>query len=433
MSRWEKMIAFLIYLFVFLLPFSTVWLIKEQFMAGFKWPEGTYLLYGTEILLWLIVLGQLLYFFKKNKISHFYSLISQAGRLKILIASFLLALFLYAGLSIFWSTDKTLSFYWWLKLIEALVLMFIIISARFNIKPLLWSLALSAAVQALIAFWQFLNQAVAANKWLGMASHLPAEITSSVISTGDYRWLRAYGTLPHPNILGGFLVIGLLAVLYLYFKESNNWRRLLLVANLIFITVGLFFSFSRSAWLAALFLYFVWTALFFYRQKFTIWLKISFYLLLVLAPLIIIYQPLVMTRLSAQERLEERSIKQRLNSLVEAKEIFSKNPVFGVGLGNYTYYLSVSKPGFLGWSYQSAHNLYLLILAELGLVGLGLFLAIIILSVYQAGSLWAISAVGALLITGLFDHYLWTTYFGLVLFWLIIGLLWRQVSDKWPD
>ncbi|MFC1788242.1 O-antigen ligase family protein [Patescibacteria group bacterium] len=48
----------------------------------------------------------------------------------------------------------------------------------------------------------------------------------------------------------------------------------------------------------------------------------------------------------------------------------SKNPITGVGVSGYTFVLSELKPDQRVWAYQPIHNSFLLILAEVGLLGL---------------------------------------------------------------
>ena len=61
------------------------------------------------------------------------------------------------------------------------------------------------------------------------------------------RFVRAYGTLPHPNILGGFVLIALLGPITLFIsKKKLNYPALFLLSlGLILLTL----TFSRSAWL----------------------------------------------------------------------------------------------------------------------------------------------------------------------------------------
>ncbi|NCN07900.1 radical SAM protein [Candidatus Falkowbacteria bacterium] len=421
MNRLNKIIEFLIYLFIFLLPISTVWILKEQFIFGFKWQEGSFLIYSIEIIFWLIIINYMYYILKQKKELIF-------DRFKLLVFIVIGLVMFYSILSVAWSTNNYLSIYWWLKLIEGIVLMFIVLNSQIKIKFILRSLLLAGLLQSILGLWQFLSQQVVASKWLGVASHLPLDINSSVVGALDQRWLRAYGTLPHPNIFGGFLVICFLAGVYLYINESTNKRKLLVSISLVFITVGLFFSFSRSAWLAAVIAYFTCLMILIYKKRFLDLIKISTYLLLILVPLLVIYKPLILTRLSNTERLEEKSIEQRVDSLFEAKDVFLTQPILGVGLGNYTNYLVTFRPGSPGWHYQPAHNIYLMILAELGIIGFGLFILLILLAGYKASNMFTVSALLALLIVGFFDHYLWTSYFGVMLFWLIIGLSLKDFS-----
>jgi hypothetical protein len=72
----------------------------------------------------------------------------------------------------------------------------------------------------------------------------------------------------------------------------------------------------------------------------------------------------------------ETSFRGRTSEVVVAWRIFMDHPVFGVGLKNYKYYYQdYAQP--LGWDKRreerSAHNLFLEIAAETGLVGLAAF------------------------------------------------------------
>jgi hypothetical protein len=73
---------------------------------------------------------------------------------------------------------------------------------------------------------------------------LPADQTgAAVLSAGGIRWLRIYGLTFHPNVLGGFLAVGL--ILGLPFLV-NKWMRFLWGL----LAFGLLLTFSRSAWIS---------------------------------------------------------------------------------------------------------------------------------------------------------------------------------------
>ena len=92
-------------------------------------------------------------------------------------------------------------------------LFWLISSVEYNRRYLVGSFLISAIIQAFLGIWQFFTQSSFASKWLGMALHDASDLGTSVIqiigSDGFWqRWLRAYGGLDHPNILGGLLGIG---------------------------------------------------------------------------------------------------------------------------------------------------------------------------------------------------------------------------------
>jgi O-antigen ligase len=83
------------------------------------------------------------------------------------------------------------------------------------------------------------------------------------------------------------------------------------------------------------------------------------------------------------------------------------------------------------WAYQPAHNIYLLIAAELGWPALLAFLVFLFSTIKTSWSglkndalksYW-LFVIGYLLIIGLFDHFLWDLQQGQILFWLTLGIL----------
>ena len=79
------------------------------------------------------------------------------------------------------------------------------------------------------------------------------------------------------------------------------------------------------------------------------------------------------------------------------------------------------KPNQWVWAYQPVHNWYLLTLGELGVMGL-LLLLILLFHFFKSAGAASRSLLILLLTIGLFDHYLWSLYFGLIFVWLILAL-----------
>ncbi|MBC7812151.1 MAG: hypothetical protein H7175_13435, partial [Burkholderiales bacterium] len=84
-------------------------------------------------------------------------------------------------------------------------------------------------------------------RWLGEFSLGPDFPGVSVVQSGAVRWLRPYGLLPHPNILAGILVIGLLASVVWIISSRQQIRWL---GTLVFLAGlwALLLTFSRGAW-----------------------------------------------------------------------------------------------------------------------------------------------------------------------------------------
>jgi O-antigen ligase len=146
----------------------------------------------------------------------------------------------------------------------------------------------------------------------------------------------------------------------------------------------------------------------------------------------IFWEP-VETRIIGVERLEIKSTGERMNYFIQAWQIIKNYPIFGVGLGNYTLAAhNEINPNLESWGYQPVHNIYLLILAELGAVGFLLWLALIFFIIKQLPAT-RYPLLVTFLAVSLFDHYPWTLYFGIIFFWTIIGLSAKMSLDKHLD
>ena len=437
MLNLKKILEWLIYLFIFLLPWQTVFIIQERFINGYKWQGGSLVVFATEILLWMILILQFIFLIKERKIFNFPVRNAThnvaGGQLSIFKADkgkmfFVIAIWVFLAwslVSIAWSWDKQVAFLSWFHLLEAVALFFVLAVNKINLKNICLVAVLSGIVQSILAMWQFASQIIHANKWLGISEHLPYQIGAYVVQNSDGRWLRAYGSFAHPNILGGFLIICFFCALFLYLQHKGRIR-ILFLSCLLIISVGIFLSFSRGAWVALIISYIFWAVMearkrIKEKQEIRYLFALSLALIFMIVSLAIIFQPLLLSRLSGTDRLEIKSNTQRVNSLKESWQIISSHESLGVGLGNYIPAIYAVKPNLPGWSYEPAHNVYLLVWAELGGFGLIIFLtiyALIFLHSWRKNNYLFGALVLCLGVTGLFDHYFWTQYVGLILWWL---------------
>jgi O-antigen ligase len=332
--------------------------------------------------------------------------------------------------SIFWAHDFSLAIYRYLILVFGIFLFYIIKNTDFVKERLVIRYFLIGLIpSALLAAWQFFTQSTIASKYFGLAYHGANILGDSVIETSAGRFLRAYGSFDHPNILGGMMVIGIILVLYSSLKkEINRNERLFYLISFSIFYLALLVSFSRAACLALLIsapfiLLSAWR-----RGRFQKKLIALFIILIIgiSAALIIPNQKLFTSRLQANSRLEIRSVSEREKYLDQSKQVIIGSKFLGVGVGNYILELQKIIPGQASWYYQPVHNYWLLIWAELGFFGL-LAMVIFWLAIFKKSfrnGLYPI--VLALFVFSLFDHWLWTQPFELIIFFGIIGLIFRD-------
>ncbi|HBH46222.1 MAG TPA: hypothetical protein DDX47_02545, partial [Candidatus Jacksonbacteria bacterium] len=122
---------------------------------------------------------------------------------------------------------------------------------------------------------------------------------------------------------------------------------------------------------------------------------------------------------TVMNRLEIKSISERWAGLKVSWQLIKKHPVFGSGVGTYTWELSKQFPQASVWQLQPVHNAYFLLTSELGIVGLSLiviFIVFLIMGLARTAQLWGMAVMASFLPPLLLDHYFWTLASGL---WLV--------------
>jgi len=428
----QRTLEYLFYLFVFLLPWQTRWIFRDYQIDGEIFEYGRMSLYGFDII--FIVLLFCCFIFGKRQVT-----ITNEQQLrrneKLLIA--LILLVVYALAAITWSNEKLLAIYWIGRLALGAGLFWAVQKINFSKLKLALVAVVVGFIQALLAVWQFAGQDIWSNKWLGMASQRAGELGASVVGVGEERWLRAYGSWPHPNILGGFLVLVCFFWFYLLVSARERQQRRFILLTGSMIVAGIFFSFSRASWLVSLMIYIgAWIYTLKYRLG-GVFKKGLMMLGLVGAVLLILFWPLVGTRLGVGEaqRLENKSNFERAGGYLEAVELL-KNNWQGTGMGNYVFalkdYNRITDP----WAAQPVHNTFLMVLVELGLAGAGVlfYLNYYIIKLLVKNKKW-FTLAGLAMIYSLmfFDHFWWTTASGLYGWCLAMGLGWKNGSPTSND
>ncbi len=416
-NRLQQAAFQLFWLVIFFLPWQAVLIYQTGWLGGAKWQYGTIAFYFLEPVFWLAVILTLLGRHRSG-VPGFW-----AGRPGLSWG--LVGLAGWSALGVLTGGCDFLSWYWWYRLTAGLIFLVAVVDLPFSRKKFFPALAAAGGLQGILAVWQFGFQKVLPAKLLGIAGQLPELLGTAVVAAADQRWLRAYGGFNHPNILGGFLVIAFLAGLFCYLGRPAGWPKVFLAAGLTATAAGFFLSFSRSAWLglaAALAVcFFGLVAGFrFEKKRLKDFFRICLYLAAVIGLLTAVFWPLTAARIFSSGRLEEQSVSRRLDYLEESREIITNSGPAGTGVGGYTRWLYRFWPGWAAWDYQPVHNLYLLMAAELGLVGffVWLFWAGRVFWIGRKNGLFGLALLGGFLVIGFFDHYFWTNYHGIMIWWL---------------
>lgn len=415
----NKICKWLLYVFVFLLPWQIRWIIVDPQINGQVWEYGRISLYAFDVVFIILLICFLLVKSRKLKVENF-------KNEKIRIIYYILFV-VFIVVNVFVAINELIAIYWWLRIFQGILLVWMLSKIKFSKIKLATSFVISVSLSAFLGIGQFLTQSAFASKWLGLAYHSARDLGQSVVEFADQRWLRAYGSFSHPNILAGFCVITFVLCIWIFLQKRLNsktikYRLFLTLANLVIIS-GLFFSFSRAAWIA---LGIVIINLLIKKIE---WKVVGGSLLLLIV-LSLVFLPLVKTRFYSQERLEINSNKERIEITKDSFELIKNNLWLGVGLGNYTSELQNIKPNLAAWNYQPVHNIYLLILSELGLVGL-IFIALIVFWFVKNKKLFSGDKLELFFIflylfififLFCFDHFWWTQASGVFLVFLIVGL-----------
>jgi O-antigen ligase len=393
----------------------------------------------------------------------------QARRLRFgppLIGLAWIGLILAVGLSLSRSVDASISF--------AFLVHLVLLGALYlylQTEPQAWRriallLVVQLVLQGTLGLTEFFVQSTNVLKPL----HLPFVGTfsayvpgASVVQTADgTRWLRAYGSLWHPNVLGAVLLLCLAGPVLLLLKEGKKGNKgtkgnrgtkrnaidrqslptddisllslvspgslvTLLMFVLGFATLAL--SFSRSAWVGTATAGGLLLVLLPRQQWRRLWPALAA-AAVVLAAIVLPYRALFFTRATADARspLERYSVEERASVARVALNLAGENLWTGVGAGAFVQALAADPS--IKVTREPVHNVPLLVLAETGLPG-ALALAALVsgigLEMWRRRKSGAVSHVltallAGLLVTALFDHFLWSSLPGRLLAVLALGL-----------
>ena len=187
---------FLFYLLLFSIPFQTRKILWQQEWYFSEWQAIS--LYGTDILLGILFVLWAFRYKGINLKKYDYFLIAFIG---------------IEALSLINTTSLYLSLFNLIKLIEFVLFYFYLKSyalPKFGYLNSLKAIVVGGSFQAIIAIIQFIRQSDLGLRLLGetVLNYDLVGIASFYNLAGE-RIIRAYGTTPHPNILGAYLFLSI--------------------------------------------------------------------------------------------------------------------------------------------------------------------------------------------------------------------------------
>lgn len=410
------------FLFAFPMPFSNEY--TAEYTSAF--------LYASDILLLIFMF----FFFVRVQFADFFRWVRGLGKTALFLALFLCV----SVLSLFLALGHTYAIYSLVRLIlvasMALAVGFAVRKKLVSFRDIVGALAISAVCESVVGILQFVWQKSIGLWFLGETAFGPGVKEIGTVAVNGAKFIRAYGTMPHSNILAVFLVIGLLSLFYFFSREDRPHARALEISGIFIVLAGLFFTFSRSGWIVGA----VGTLI---ALSFGFWdaatrkraYELAFVFLLSLAILLAAVGWAVFPR--AHLSSSEGSVRDRLDYDRMGLTLLASHPL-GVGIGNELLY--AYRGGFLdayGLSHleqrQPIHNLYLLVGSEIGIFGVASFVLLIIFLLCYKGdsfeSRFSKTLLVVLLISGLFDHFLWDLQLGRLMLWIVVGVLFGMVRE----
>jgi len=429
-SRWEKL---LLQLTVFLIPtnLSYHWISKEAYVRGLLVDYLIPKLYLSDIpvlmllLLWLVSRTKKLVAGWKRQFTvteHIFSTVKlwliQYGWL-LIIAVILLwrSVDSERPMAAIWLWLKLVQwglFFWWLK---SHLLRLTGKVAALVVTPL----TVSLFFQSVVAMVQFVSQRSVGGYWLLGETRL--DFSSFVAKSewlGNLR-IIPYGTTPHPNVLGGFLTVGMM-MLWLttgLHRKNRPYQKMSIVVSCFLSLVALFITQAVSAWMALVLGVFLIGYFSTSSKQVGKVLRKKWLLLTVSVGMVMVW---------ALTKLPSSSVERRVELVKIAGRMFLANPAFGIGLNQFSGQLEkFGTVAAVTRFVQPVHNIYLLWIVETGLVGL-ISVGILFYFLWQQTTHYALRTTHLkfmipllmLSVIGLVDHYPLTLQQGQLL--LILGL-----------
>jgi O-antigen ligase len=240
--------------------------------------------------------------------------------------------------------------------------------------------------------------------------------------------------------------------------EKKSWKFL----PAILVLVLTFFSGSRTGLMVVLFQLIIFVTIIYKDRKIRSYFVKSFYGILILFAVLLIFNGEKTVNAISEKVVSlnfignlksNKSNQSRFGLQYASLQVFKENPIIGVGFGQQTYY---SRTHYPTWatkdnyefdlmyknknvkSFPPGYNLYTRLLAETGIIGFLILLALIYYSIKQTkifiknstGEKQILSYILLISLSGLFINWLQIDTFRIYGIWLSLAILMRLSQEK---
>lgn len=225
-------------------------------------------------------------------------------------------------------------------------------------------------------------------------------MTGNVEVSGDLQRAGAEsGMLGDPNDLASYILMLFPLCYYLFFNDPKRWLRLVYGLAMLMILVAVVYTGSRGGFVGLVVLFFL---LWLFSKRKVLGLFIG---LAVFGAIWFVSPAEYRERIRSITNYEQdESAMNRVEYRRAAVRMFKRNPFTGIGFKNFADFArDFGAPGS-----QTTHNMYYMVLAELGGLGLFVFLNIWLRSLKSAweiarSQMWLLRALGMGAFIGLLD------------------------------
>ncbi|MCB2299648.1 O-antigen ligase family protein [Clostridium tagluense] len=322
----------------------------------------------TDLLLALLIFAYIvnLVMSKKSRENFINALIDFfTDKLSIFMAILLAIMFA----STIYAVDKTLALTESARFISY-VFMYFVIKYEFNNKK---------QIKTLIRCYIFISTVLCS---IGIVQYftrfgLDEKYVKAFLFEGN---IKISSTLSHPNAYAGYLILIIFPIIMLSIYEKNKNKKIFYILLSILVFTNILMTYSRNALLGFALGLVVLALLYSIKIIFALG---GFGVLILLIPSV--FQRVQDIHNSSQN---EARIKLWKTALMMIKE----HPILGVGNGNYVTqydtYIQKYRLDYNSYTHYPAHNSYLKVQSELGIVGIVSFLGIIVTALSRVRKLY---------------------------------------------